>query len=131
MTPADSPFDQENLDRLLPPSTSDRFFEALLGDSREGAYDIRLCFNSRQKDRLEFEFQLIRRPGKCLACSLTYGLPRVFSRHPVIDAQNLARRLIGLLDKNLTCAKWRFGRTREISRRLHVVPFTIIFEAAA
>ena len=131
MTPADSPFDQKDLDRLLPAATSDRFFEALLGDAQDGAYDIRLCYRSRQKNRLEFEFHLIKRPGKCLTCSLTYGLPGVFTRHPVIDAQNLARRLLKLLGQNLTCAKWCFGRTREISRQLHVVPFTIVYETAA
>jgi hypothetical protein len=37
-------FSQDKLDSLLPLERSNQFFEALFGDSDEGAYDIRLVF---------------------------------------------------------------------------------------
>ena len=59
---------------------TDEFFEALYGDAAEGPYDILLKFKGENKNTLHFEFQLKQRPGRCLACNLTYGLPVVFSR---------------------------------------------------
>ena len=78
-------FTQRALRELFPRDRADLFFEGLYGDSSEGAYDINLVFKGQDRDTLEFEFQLEQRPGKCLACNLTYGLPEVFSRHPMID----------------------------------------------
>jgi len=79
----DGIFTQDVLKKLFPEDRADQFFDALFGDAEEGAYDISLEFKGQSQNKLEFEFHLKQRPGKCLACNLTYGLPQVFSRHGV------------------------------------------------
>lgn len=118
-------FTREQLDRLLPEERADHFFDALLGDPAEGAYDIRLAYDGCDGRQLRFNIELRQRPGKCLACNLTYGLPTVFSRHPVIDIAGVVARIDQLLDGQGRCGAWRLAATREISRQLHVVPLTI------
>ena len=121
-------FDAEALGHLFPDERADRFFEALLGDSKEGAYNIHLAFTDGGSDRLEFDFQLTPRPGRCLRCNLTYGLPEVFSRHPVINVQGLVDAVDRLIDGNGRCTGWTLGRVREISPDLHSIPLTIFIE---
>lgn len=118
-------FSREHLDRLFPPNRSDRFFEALLGDAEEGAYDIRLAFEQYREHQLFFNFELHQRPGKCLACNLTYGLPKVFSRHPVIDIETLVAGINALMNGQGSCKTWRLGATRTLTPQLHVVPLII------
>lgn len=118
-------FSQDKLDSIFPLERSNQFFEALFGDSDEGAYDIRLAFKENQADTLLFELELHQRPGKCLACNLTYGLPKVFARHPIIDIKGLVSRLDQLLDGRAQCNDWQLGRVREVSRQLHVIPLMI------
>jgi len=117
-------FSPETLEKLFPSGRADSFFEALFGDAGEGAFDIKLCFSEREGETLKFELQLRQRPGKCLACHLTYGIPDVFSRHPVIDLRGLARE-IGQLAGFAGEPVFDLGSTREISRKLHVVPLTV------
>ena len=121
-------FSHEVLEELFPGDRADRFFNAMLGDPEEGAYDIKLMFKESLPDQLKFEFQLKQRPGKCLACSLTYGLPQVFSRHPVIDLNGLVSEVNRIIDGRARCSNWQLGRTMEVSDVLHVVPFTIFLE---
>lgn len=109
----------EFLDSLLPLEKSDLFFEALYGEASEGAYDIRLTCVSVEKDKIELAFHLTQRPGKCLVCSLTYGLPTVFSRHPLINIKGMINKI---QEAGLEIANWRLGNTREISATLHVIP---------
>ncbi len=123
-------FTQDVLDGVFPPDRTDRFFDALFGDASEGAYAIRLRFRERRGDTLIFEFELAQRPGKCLSCSLTYGLPAVFTRHPVIDVKGVVKAVDGLLDGKMTCAAWELGATRERSRDLHVIPLLITLTEA-
>ncbi|MCP4747624.1 MAG: pancreas/duodenum homeobox protein 1 [Desulfobacteraceae bacterium] len=118
-------FQQETLDKVLPAQRTDEFFEALLGDAQDGAYDIRLRFKDCEHDQLLFELELHERPGKCLACHLTYGLPKVFSRHPVINLDHVVKKIDELLNGHVRCRTWRLGPTREINRKLHVVPLII------
>ena len=118
-------FNQQNLDALFPEERSDQFFDALYGDAAEGAYDIRLGFKGAGEKALQFDIELHQRPGKCLACNLTYGLPEVFSRHPIVDIKGLVARIDDLLVDKAQCDAWQLGATREISRELHVVPLTI------
>ncbi|MBR9982157.1 MAG: pancreas/duodenum homeobox protein 1 [Desulfatitalea sp.] len=121
-------FSEAQLDRIFPGDRADRFFDALLGDAEEGAYDIRLAFKSFTASQLHFDLELHQRPDKCLACNLTYGLPTVFARHPVIDVQGVVDRIDALLDGQGRCAGWRLDATREINRQLHVVPLVIDIE---
>jgi hypothetical protein len=127
----DQLFTETVLNQLFPADRADAFFEALYGDAAEGAYDITLSFQRLEKGALEFCFDLHRRPGKCLACNLTYGLPQVFSRHPVIDIPGLVRGIENRLAGKATCSRWELGDTREISSDLHVVPLTIFLERTA
>ena len=120
-------FSTEKLNGLFPKDRSDHFFDALYGDASDGAYDISLRFKSAKENMLQFEFQLEQRPGKCLACNLTYGLPEVFSRHPVINIAELVKGIMRLLNKNTDPARWKIGATREISQKLHVIPLDIFF----
>ncbi|MBW2709346.1 MAG: pancreas/duodenum homeobox protein 1, partial [Deltaproteobacteria bacterium] len=66
-------FTQDDLEKLFPVGRSDAFFESLFGGAEEGAFDIGLAFKAHRGNELHFEFQLRQRPGKCLACNLTYG----------------------------------------------------------
>ncbi len=118
-------FTPETLQQIFPEHLSNEFFEALYGDAQEGAYDIRLAYSGSEADRLTFELQLHQRQGKCLACNLTYGLPNVFSRHPIINLSGLVSKIEKLLNGTVQLTQWSLGRTKEISKRLHVVPFYV------
>ena len=118
-------FTREKLDELFPPERSDDFFDALYGDAAEGAYDIRLVFRAAEPNILHFAFELRQRPGKCLACNLTYGLPQVFARHPLINLKGLAGALGGLADWKAEDLRFTLGRTQEHSPELHLIPLRI------
>lgn len=121
----DEIFTQEALDELLPSGVADRFFDALYGDSSEGAWDVSLGYAGYREGNLFFEFRLQERPGKCLACNLTYGLPDVFSRHPVINVKGIVEKIGELLADKASANQWQIGRTRELSRDLHVIPLAV------
>jgi hypothetical protein len=123
-------FTPEVVSSILPGETADRFFNALLGDSNEGAYDIGLLYKGKRFNELVFEIQLIQRPGKCLACHLTYGLPQVFLRHPVINLKGVVGEIERLLEGKAVCVGWKLGSTREISRELHAIPFVISLDGS-
>jgi hypothetical protein len=121
-------FRDETLAGIFPVDRADQFFDALYGDRSEGAYDIRLVFVKQTDNILNFEFQLTQRPGKCLACNLTYGLPDVFARHPVIDVRGVVEKIGRILGGRKKIANWKLGNTREISRSLHVIPLAVVLE---
>ena len=118
-------FSQEQLDQLFPKERADHFFDALLGDAAEGAFDIRLSYGGYNDSQLIFFLELHQRPGKCLACNLTYGLPKVFSRHPVINLEALVQQLNTMLNGRIECKNWQLLATREINRQKHIVPLVI------
>ncbi len=118
----DSILTQDFLDELLPPERSDQFFDALYGDASEGAYDIRLETVSISSTRIVLAFNLQRRPDKCLVCSLTYGLPNVFSRHPLINIKGMIEKI---KDAGIPVKDWRIGQTEESSAALHLIPLYI------
>ncbi|QJB57165.1 pancreas/duodenum homeobox protein 1 [Pseudodesulfovibrio sp. zrk46] len=116
-------FTQEKLEALFPAERTNDFFEALFGDAEEGAYDIALGYAGNRGDKLNFELRLTQRPGKCLACNLTYGLPQVFARHPIINVQGIADAAAEAAGKG--GASWKLGATQEMSNQLHVIPFMV------
>ena len=118
-------FSEEKLLQLFPPDRTNDFFEALYGDASEGAYDIRLVFDAYNpgKKELRFSFQLHERPGKCLACNLTYGLPEVFSRHPIINVKGLVENIAATIGEQVN--DWQMGITHSVSKQLHTVPLTL------
>lgn len=120
-------FSRTTLRELFPQERTDAFFDALFGDASEGAYDIELAFDSydRAAKKLRFLLNLRERPGCCLACNLTYGLPEVFARHPVIDLKGLVRDIEGRLGGEMVCGDWRLGRTVQQDNALHSIPLEI------
>ena len=123
-------FTAEVMQQLLPLQRADRFFQALYGGVEEGAYDILLAFKRHDPElnSLEFELELRERPGKCLACNLTYGLPQVFSRHPELNLKGVALEIEKILQGKARCRSWSLGRTIPRSQTLHVIPFILTLE---
>ena len=121
-------FTQDVVLQLFPEDRADLLFAALFGDVAEGAYDISLAFKEHRNSKLEFDLHLKRRSGKCLHCNLTYGLPKVFSRHPIINISGLVKDIERLLNGRATCTGWQLGSTKEVSSELHVIPLTISLE---
>lgn len=121
-------FTDKELSSIFPSEKADHFFEALYGDASDGAYDISLEFRGAEPGRLNFEFLLKQRPGKCLACNLTYGLPEVFKRHPIIDLNGLMQKINEVLNNQGKCTAWKLGNTREQSRQLHIVPISLDYQ---
>lgn len=118
-------FTQETLQKLFPADRANAFFDALFGDAEEGAYDIRLIFKEQTANTLTLGLELHERPGKCLACNLTYGLPEVFSRHPIINIKGLVSEIDALLGDKATCTDWKLGTTQTASKSLHIIPLII------
>jgi len=120
-------FSDEVVAELFPPQRADDFFEALFGDADEGAYDISLVFTgyNEQSGTLHFNLDLHERPGCCLACNLTYGLPEVFSRHPVININGLVADIEKKLDGRARCGAWKLGSTVQQAKSLHSIPLII------
>ncbi len=120
-------FTHEALQQLFPPERSNEFFDALFGDASEGAYDIALqfdCYDAGQQN-LNFFLNLHERPGRCLACNLTYGLPEVFSRHPIINIKGLVAAIDELLAGSFACEGWKLGHTVQHGKSLHSIPLQI------
>ena len=113
---------------LFPEKRTNQFFDALFGDENEGAYNISLKFIKQDAETLHFEFQLQQRPGTCLSCSLTYGLPQVFQRHPVINIKGIVAEIERLLGCKARCVDWKLGSTREVSPQCHTIPFSVFLE---
>jgi len=118
-------FSQQTCATLLPPQTADEFFEALFGDASEGSYDLELHYAGSDAGVLRFDILLKERPGHCLACNLTYGLPQVFSRHPVINIAGIVEQVNGLLQDKGSVGDWSLGPTRELGKSTHTIPLTI------
>ena len=110
----------------FPPERAIEFFEALYGDPEDAAYNIEFAFVQADGLKLQFTFNLHQRAEQCLACNLTYGLPGVFLRHPIINARGLAEKIAAVAGKKLI--KWQFGQTMEFSQALHAIPFEVWLE---
>lgn len=121
-------FTPDTLLKLFPRERADEFFDALFGDASEGAYDISLGYRGTERNTLIMELQLHERPGRCLACNLTHGLPQVFSRHPIININGLVREIDTLLGDGASCKDWSLGYTEQRGRSLHVIPIKISLE---
>ena len=118
-------FTQPVLRELFPAQRTADFFEALFGDAEEGAYDITLTFKSGDCHNLNFSLDLHERPGRCLACNLTSGLPEVFSRHKVLNIAGLVADIERKLEGQAKCESWKLGRTQQVSRNLHCIPLQL------
>ncbi len=110
---------------LMPADTADRFFDALFGDASEGSFDLELHYRRGDNETLVFDILLRERPGHCLACNLTYGLPEVFSRHPVIDINGIVAKIDDRLGERGQTGDWKLGATTQQSQALHTIPLLI------
>ncbi|MFI3270773.1 MAG: pancreas/duodenum homeobox protein 1 [Pseudomonadota bacterium] len=119
----------EKLATIFPASKTNDFFDALYGDAEDGAYDIRLTFISAKADRLELAFALDQRPNQCLRCNLTYGLPQVFARHPIIGVAKVVEGVAAMLGLDAAQCSWELGRTQEHSEKIHTIPLSITVKA--
>lgn len=120
-------FTTDKLDELFPVVRSNDFFDALFGDAQEGSFDIRLAYDRYDSadQTLHLSLNLHERPGKCLACNLTYGLPDVFTRHPIINLTGLVKEIDGLLGDEYSCEEWKLGTTQQRQSDLHSIPLVI------
>jgi hypothetical protein len=112
---------------LFPAERADQFFEALYGGAESGAFDVGLFLKgfSSSGNELLLEFRLTERPGKCMACSLTYGLPPVFERHPVIDIKGIMRTIGEKLSPYWQIDRWELGPTRPDAPRVNIIPLRV------
>ncbi len=120
-------FTDSVLNEMFPSERANDFFEALYGDIEEGSYDISLAYEGVSPDQkaLRFQLNLSERPGKCLACHLTHGLPEVFSRHPIINVGGVVKKIDEQLGDKASCGEWHLDSTQTISRQLYAVPLII------
>ncbi len=114
---------------IFPASKTDEFFDALYGDAEDGAYDIRLTFISATSNQIELAFALDQRANQCLRCNLTYGLPQVFARHPIIGVAKVVAAVATMLDLDPAACTWELGRTQEHSEKIHTIPLYITVKA--
>ncbi len=124
----DAIFTQNFLAELFPKNRSNDFFEALFGDANEGAYDISIAYGGTNGNTISMELILTERPGHCLACNLTQGLPQVFSRHPVINVAGVVEKVEQSLNGSVRCKEWSLGYTTQKSGNLHAIPLNITLE---
>lgn len=119
--------DEEFLNTLFPPGRDDEFFDALYGGAEEGAFDIRLQLEEVIEDtgELVLAFTLTERPGKCMACSLTHGLPPVFERHPVINLKGIVAAVEERLAPDFKVEGYRIGPTTPKAPKVNIIPLFI------
>jgi len=121
----DALFTTDALLQMFPKERSNEFFDALFGDASEGSYDIELAYGGTNGCNLTMELKLHERPGCCLACNLTQGLPQVFSRHPIINVKGVVEDVDKLLGDEATCAEWSLGYTEQREKAMHIIPINI------
>ena len=121
----DTLFTSDALLQMFPKERSNEFFDALFGDASEGAYDIELAYGGTAGNTLTMELRLHERPGCCLACNLTQGLPQVFGRHPIINVKGVVEDVDKLLGDAASCSEWSLGYTEQREKAMHVIPLNI------
>lgn len=115
----------KTLEKIFPKDRSNDFFEALFGDASEGAYDIELAYGGINGNTLTMDLKLHERPGCCLVCNLTQGLPQVFSRHPIINVAGIVAEIDTLLGDDASCKEWSLGHTEQRQKSMHIIPINI------
>ncbi len=120
------------LKELFPPEKTDEFFEALYGGAEAGAFDISLHCTGFDEARnfLYLEFRLTERPGKCMACNLTYGLPEVFKRHPIINIAGMTQAIEKALSPDFKVREWTLGSTQAVTPKVNSIPLILSLEKA-
>lgn len=76
----------------------------------------------KEKGRRNWPLSCISVPENVLPAILTYGLPQVFQRHPILNVAGVARAVAEKLGWPGDKVRWWLGHTEEVSRSLHVIP---------
>ncbi len=63
-----------------------------------------------------------------MACNLTYGLPQVFERHPVINLRGVVHAIEGRLKSIWKVVGWETGSTQVVDPRVNIIPVFIRLE---
>jgi hypothetical protein len=118
---------EEKLTELFPKNRDNEFFNAFYGGSEDGAFDIMLSFDNydSQKSELFFEFRLKERPGKCMACHLTYGLPNVFEKSPIINLKGIIKGIDEMLQPYYGVQEYSLGRTIPKAPKINIIPLVV------
>lgn len=118
--------DEAFIKSLLPAERVEEFFEAFYF-GEEPAYFLELGLRewNPEAGKIVLELRLKARPGKCLACNLTSGLPDVFKRHPILNLAGVAEEVVNRLGDGFRLESWELGWTERLNPDLHVVPMVI------
>jgi hypothetical protein len=118
---------EEKLKELFPTGRDDEFFDAFYGGSEDGAFDIFFSFDSYRPDNSEliFGFNLKERPGKCMACNLTYGLPSVFEKSPIINLKRIINGINEMIAPHYEINGFMLGKTTPKAPKVNVIPLII------
>ena len=120
----ESLFADEVLKELLPQERVQAFFEAFYF-GEEPAYDLELGFGEAQDGCLIFELRLKARPGQCLRCNLTWGLPQIMAKHPQLNLAEVVKKIEEKLPEGIKVTSWNLGLTEERNPNLHVIPLVV------
>lgn len=117
----------EFLLELFPEGKADEFFDALYGGTETGAFDIALVEDglNEKTGELNLAFLLTERPGKCMACHLTAGIPNVFERHPITDVKGIVTKIGEKLQSQWRVESWKLGRTLPRGPKENIIPFVV------
>ncbi len=118
--------DEAFIKSLLPAERVEEFFEAFYF-GEEPAYFLKLGLRewNPEAGKIVLELRLKARPGKCLACNLTSGLPDVFKRHPILNLAGVAEAVVNRLGDGFRLESWELGWTERLNQDLHVIPMVI------
>jgi len=118
---------EDKLNELFPKGKDNEFFEAFYGGLEDGAFDINFSFESYNPDNSElvFGFNLKERPGKCMACNLTYGLPAVFEKSPIINLKAIINGINEMINPHYEVNEFILGKTIPKAPKLNVIPLII------
>ncbi|WP_457755736.1 hypothetical protein [Thermodesulfatator indicus] len=84
--------DENWVKSLLPKERVNEFFEAFYF-GEEPAYYLELGLREwkPEEGKIVLELRLSARPGKCLVCNLTSGLPPVLKKHPILNLKGIVK----------------------------------------
>lgn len=121
-------FTSECPNDLFPIQRTNDLFGVLSGDAEEEACDIRLVVDPEEGDdgELHFYFELRQYTGRCLVCNLTYSLPQVFGRHPIINLKGLVSDIASHAGWEPGDVRWHAGTMGSLSGVLYRTPLVPI-----
>ena len=118
-------FTQEYLDTLLPAETSDHFFEALYGDTKDGAYDIRLEFISANEKRIVLAYNLTQQLANMLSNDKSKKINP--DKPLILHIDSFSRGIVVGEESFLTQTFWMYEIITSYSKGLFNFPIQYLF----